>query len=109
MKETNSLKERNKAVADVFSVERPVQLTAYDFDYYFEEKREQMRETLMHLSGLQVKVKRGFLLRKEFHAYFTSVASAQSAAWAIKRIAYCQTKICTGTFDVTNLERNNHM
>ena len=90
------------------SVKRSVRLTVYDFDDFFEEKREQIMKMLVKLSGLHVKVVRGFLFRKKFYVYFDDIDSANAAALAVVCIAYCQTKVCRGTFDVTNLVRNNN-
>src|SRR2546429_4483494 len=109
MEEADSFKERNKAMTDALLVERSVRLTVYDFDYFFEEKREQIKGMLTELSGLHIKIVRGVLLRKRFYAYFDDVDSANVAAFAVVSIAYCRTKVQKGMFDVTNLVRDNTM
>jgi hypothetical protein len=109
MEGTNSFKERNKAMKDAPLVKRSVRLTVYDFDYFFEEKREQIKAMLTELSGLHIKIVRGALLRKKFYVYFDDIDSADAATSTIVRIAYCRTKVHKGTFDVTNLVRDNTM
>ena len=108
MEEADSFKERNKAMTDALLVERSVRLTVYDFDYFFEEKREQIKGMLTELSGLHIKIGRGVLLRKKFYAYFDDVDSANVAAFTALRIVYCKTRVHRGTFDVTNLVIDNN-
>ncbi len=93
---------------DALLDKRSVRLTVYDFDYFFEEKREQIVEMLTELSGLHVKIVGGGLLRRKFYAYFDDVASANTAASAVVRIACCESKIRVGAFDVTDLVRNSN-
>src|SRR5437899_1374923 len=109
MEGTNSFKERKKAMKDASLVKKSVRLTVYDFDYFFEEKREQIKGMLIELSGLDIKVVKGPLLRKKFYVYFDDVASANAAAATVMRIDYCRTKVHKGMFDVTNLVRDNNV
>src|SRR6266480_5719895 len=89
-------------------IKKSVRLTVYDFDYFFEEKREQIKGMLIELSGLHIEIVRGFLSRKKFYAYFDDVDSANAAAAAVVRIAYCRIKVREGMFDVTNLVSDNN-
>jgi len=101
----DSFKEGNKAMTDALLVKKPVKLIVYS---YSEEKLEHVRAMLTILSGLNVKRRGGAFLGRKFYAYFDDVASAQAAALALVRIVSCRTKVCIGTFDVTNLVRDKN-
>src|SRR6266852_9174976 len=90
---------------DVLLVKKSVKLIVYS---YSEEKLEHVRAMLTILSGLNVERRGVALLGRKFYAYFDDVASAQAAAQALVRIVSCRTKVCVGTFDVTNLVRDTH-
>jgi len=93
-------------VTDVPVAIRPVRLSVYDF---IRSKEQGVVETLTKRSGLNVD--RDDSLGKpyglKFYAYFHDVDSANAAALAAVRIAYCKTRVRRGTFDVTHLVRDN--
>ncbi len=92
-------------MTDALLVKKPVKLIVYS---YSEEKLEHVRAILTILSGLNVKRRGSAFLGRKFYAYFDDVASAQAAALALVRIVSCRTKVCIGTFDVTNLVRDKN-
>ena|SRR2546429_9827313 len=90
-------------------VTRSVRLSVYNFfneKYYSSRTTEQIIKMLTKLSGLNVH--RGGLLGKKIYAYFNDVDSANAAALASSRIICCTTRVRRGTFDVTNLVRDNN-
>ena len=93
---------------DATLVKRPVRLILYDFGDFFVLKREQIKGMFIKLSRLHVQVVGGSLLHKTFYLYFDDVDGTKVAAFTIVRIVYCRTKVHTGTFDVTNLVRDNN-
>ena len=90
---------------DAFLDKKSVKLVVYDC---VGEKLEYVKAMLTILSGLNVDRGRGVLLGKRLYAYFDDIASAKEAAFAVVHIACCKTKLRTGTFDVTNLVRDNN-
>ncbi len=90
---------------DAFLDKKPVKLIVYDFPV---EKLEYVKAMLTVLSGLNVDRGGGGLLGKKLYAYFDNVASAKAAAFAAVHITCCRTKVRIGTFDVTNLVRDNN-
>lgn len=86
-------------------VEKPVKLIVYS---YADERVDKMAAMLSVLSGLNVEKRGGSFLARKFYAYFDDVASAQAAAQTLIQAGSCRTKVCTGTFDVTNLVKDTH-
>ena len=92
-------------MTDALLAQKPVELIVYGFT---EEKLEQIKAMLAVLSGLNVNRRGSVLLGKKLYAYFDDVASAKAAALSLVHITCCRTKVRIGTFDVTNLVRDNH-
>ena len=89
---------------DALLVKRSVKLIVYRYSI---EKAKYIQAMLTVLSGLNVNSDGGNLLGRKLYAYFDSVDSANIAAFAVKNITCCNTKVRRGTFDVTHLVRDN--
>jgi len=92
-------------MTDALLVKKPVKLIVYSCPG---EKLEHVKAMLTVLSGLNVNRGGSSLLGRKLYAYFDDVAIANTAAFAVVRITCCRTKVRIGTFDVTNLVRDNN-